>query len=130
MVSLFMHCLVLFMHYLALFMHCSRIKNIKNGSHDTIYTIKNYFATVFSVFSFQFSVFSNNKLNPNGPLVFITIPILINLVNSNFEFGLLTQSSAALTYHNPMSQASFIRAVLNCWCTWIKLKRSEESRSL
>ena len=53
--------------------HCSRtvwycsctvhvLKNIKNGSHDTIYTIKNYFATVFSVFS-------NNKLNPNGPYV-------------------------------------------------------------
>ena len=29
------------------------LKNIKNGSHDTIYTFKNYFATVFSVFSFQ-----------------------------------------------------------------------------
>ena len=26
-------------------------KKIKNGSHDTIYTFKNYFATVFSVFS-------------------------------------------------------------------------------
>ena len=44
--------------------HCSRtvyyclctvhvLKIIKNRSHDTIYTIKNYFATVFSVFSFQ-----------------------------------------------------------------------------
>ena len=31
------------------------LKNIKNGSHDTIYTFKYYFATVFSVFSFQFS---------------------------------------------------------------------------
>ena len=31
------------------------LKNIKNGSHDTIYTFKNYFATVFSIFSFQFS---------------------------------------------------------------------------
>ena len=29
-------------------------------SHDTIHTFKNYFATVFSVFSF-----SNNKFNPN-----------------------------------------------------------------
>ena len=29
---------------------------------DTIYTIKNYFTTVFSVFNF-----SNNKFNPNGP---------------------------------------------------------------
>ena len=32
---------------------------IKNGSHGTIHTFKNYFATVFSVFSFQ--------LYPNGP---------------------------------------------------------------
>ena len=58
----------------ALFTHCACtvhvLKNIKNGSHDTIYTFKNYFTTVFSVFSFQFSVFSNNKLNPNGPFVF------------------------------------------------------------
>ena len=28
---------------------------IKNGSHNTIYTFKNYFTIVFSVFSFQFS---------------------------------------------------------------------------
>ena len=36
---------------------------IKNESHDTIYTFKNYFITVFSV-----SIFSSNKnkLNPNG----------------------------------------------------------------
>ena len=43
----------------ALFTHCAYtvhvLKNIKNGSHDTIYTFKYYFATVFSVFSFQFS---------------------------------------------------------------------------
>ena len=38
------------------------LKNIKNRSHDTIYIFKNYFATVFSVFS-------NNKLNPNGPFI-------------------------------------------------------------
>ena len=31
-------------------------KSIKNGSHDTIYIFKNYFTTVFSVFSFQFSI--------------------------------------------------------------------------
>ena len=51
-----------------LIMYCSStvhvFKNIKNGSHDTIHTFKNYFATVFSVFSF-----SNNKFNPNGPLM-------------------------------------------------------------
>ena len=32
---------------------------IKNESHGTIYTFKNYFAIVFSVFSFQ-----QNKLYP------------------------------------------------------------------
>ena len=34
-------------------------KNIKNESHDTIYTFKNYFVTVFSVIHFQ----------SNGPLI-------------------------------------------------------------
>ena len=57
-----------------LFTHCAHtvhvLKNIKNGSHNTIYTFKYYFATVFSVFSFQFSVFSNNKFNPNTPITF------------------------------------------------------------
>ena len=28
---------------------------IKNGSHGTIYTFKNYFATMFSVFNFHLS---------------------------------------------------------------------------
>ena len=58
----------------ALFITIHVLKNIKNGSHDTIHTIKNYFATVLSVFSF-----SNNKLNPNGPFV----PILLSYVNYN-----------------------------------------------
>ena len=31
---------------------------IKNGSHGTIHTFKNYFVTVFLVFSFQFSAIS------------------------------------------------------------------------
>ena len=39
---------------------------IKNGSHDTIYTFKNYFTTVFSIFSFQFQ---QNKFYPNRPLI-------------------------------------------------------------
>ena len=42
---------------------------IKNGSQGTIHTFKNYFATVFSVFSFQ-----QNKRYPNGPLVSIWYP--------------------------------------------------------
>ena len=44
---------------------------IKNGSHDTIHTFKNYFATVFLVSVFSFC---NNKFNPNGP--YITTPIV------------------------------------------------------
>ena len=39
-------------------MHCSRTIH---ESHGTIHIIKNYFVTVFSVFSF-----SKNKLYPNG----------------------------------------------------------------
>ena len=45
----------------ALFRYCSwdpqplySEKKIKNESHGTIHTFKNYFATVFSVFNFQF----------------------------------------------------------------------------
>ena len=37
---------------------------IKNGSHGTIYAFKNYFVTVFSVFSFQFQ---QDKFYPNRP---------------------------------------------------------------
>ena len=35
---------------------------IKNKSHDTIHTFKNYFTTVFSVTVFNFN---KNKFNPN-----------------------------------------------------------------
>ena len=37
---------------------------IKNGSHGTIHTFKNYFTTTFSVSIFNFN---KNKINPNGP---------------------------------------------------------------
>ena len=40
---------------------------IKNGSHSTIYTFKNYFATVISAISFQFQ---QNKSYPNRPPVY------------------------------------------------------------
>ena len=54
-------------------MYCSRDPQIslfsnffiKNESHDTIHTFKNYFTIIFSVFSF-----SNNKFNPNGPILY------------------------------------------------------------
>ena len=46
---------------------------IKNGSHGTIYTFKNYFATVISAISFQFQ---QNKSYPNRPnlSLFISSP--------------------------------------------------------
>ena len=51
-----------------LFTHCAYtvhvLRNIKNRSHDTIYTFRYYFATVFSIFS-------NNKFNPNTPYAFL-----------------------------------------------------------
>ena len=62
--SLFTHCSgtvhVLFMRPTTILFR----KNIKNESHGTIHTFKNYFDTIFSVFNF-----SNNKFNPNRPIV-------------------------------------------------------------
>ena len=44
--------------------HFSAIFSLKNGSHGTIYTFKNYFATVFFSFQFQFSFFSCIQTDP------------------------------------------------------------------
>ena len=70
----------------AMFRYCSwdpqpfySEKNIKNGSHGTIHTFKNYFAIVFSVFSF-----SNNKFNPNGPLFFSRLSEVLALSKYTF----------------------------------------------
>ena len=66
----------LFRHYSRTVHHYSStvhtLKNIKNASHGTIHTFKNYFATVFSVFSF-----SSNKFNPNGPILLFISPVSI-----------------------------------------------------
>ena len=51
---------------------------IKNDSYGTIHTFKNYFTTVFLVFSFQFQ---QNKFYPNGPMV-ITSKVLIGKVTT------------------------------------------------
>ena len=56
------------------FVYCSQIPPtplfinffIKIESHSTIHTFKNYFATIFSVFNFQFQ---QNKFYPNRPIV-------------------------------------------------------------
>ena len=57
------------------------LKNIKNGSHDTIHVFKNYFVTILSVFSF-----SNNKLNPNGPYVSVWIVLILAFSIPCFAF--------------------------------------------
>ena len=36
--------------------------NFKIGSYGTIYTFKNYFTTIFSVFSFQLSIFKSKYI--------------------------------------------------------------------
>ena len=59
---------------------------IKNGSHDTIHTFKNYFVTVISVSVFSFS---KNKLNPNGPYISTNLPTL----TSKFFFFLIDKIS-------------------------------------
>ena len=52
---------------------------IKNGSHDTIYTFKNYFATVISAINFQFQ---QNKSYPNRSLYcIVALAWLERLVN-------------------------------------------------
>ena len=98
--------------------HCSRVPQItlfsnffiKNGSHNTIYTFKNYFATVFSVSIFSFS---KNKFNPNGPITlclqtqtlareswFLIKNSSKNTLNS--ELFALTSLSTFLAIENPL----------------------------
>ena len=47
---------------------------IKNGFHGTIYTFKNYFATVISAISFQFQ---QNKSYPNRPIMAVDEELLV-----------------------------------------------------
>ena len=44
-----------------LFITVHALKNIKNRSHDTIHTFKNYFTTVLSIFNFQFQQQAQSK---------------------------------------------------------------------
>ena len=62
-------------------------KNIKNESYGTIHQFKNYFATVFLIFSFQ-----QNKLYPNGPLVVTHEWIQFANVLNNLEIYSYTPS--------------------------------------
>ena len=57
--------------------HFIQKKNIKNGSHGIIYTFKNYFATVFFSFQFQFSVF--NCIQTDLSLFFLLTCSFLNI---------------------------------------------------
>ena len=75
-----------FRRHRALFTHWSRDprllyskkKKLKNVSYNTTHTFKNYFTTVFLVFSFQ-----QNKLYPNEPY-------MCQAVTSFYFYSLLT----------------------------------------
>ena len=71
---------LLFCIIAVLFMYCSNtvhaLKNIKNGSHGTFHIFKNYFATVFSVFSFQFSVSATISSIQTEPMSSIPFSIM------------------------------------------------------
>ena len=54
----------------ALFITVHTLKNIKNWSHDIIHIFKNYFATILSVFSFQFSVSATISSIQTDPIAF------------------------------------------------------------
>ena len=64
----------------ALFITVHVLKNIKNRSHETIHTFKNYFAIILSIFSF-----SNNKFNPNGPIE-KDLKVYLFLLQSDLSF--------------------------------------------
>ena len=65
----------------AFFITVHALKNIKNGSHDTIHTFKNYFATVLSVFSFQFSVSVTLSSIQTAPIWMVGSPPLLTIIN-------------------------------------------------
>ena len=73
------HALFITVH--ALFITVHVLKNIKNGSYSTIHTFKNYFASVLSVFSFQFLVSTTISLIQTNPISSIqTDPNIIRLL--------------------------------------------------
>ena len=91
--------------------HCSWVPQtslfsnffIKNRFHDTIHTFKNYFTTMFSVFSFQFSVFSKNKLYPYRPIVWARIRFIFFIsLPWQIYFSLALYLSHSLKSHYPL----------------------------
>ena len=90
--------------------HCSRDPQtslfsnffIKNGSHNTIHTFKNYFTTVF--FSFQ--------LYPNGPLVGFTKWCYLSITIRSFYFNYLRDVNM---------NVSHVNAIVVSHCYWMTI---------
>ena len=82
----------------ALFTYCAYtvhvLKNIKNRSHDTIHTFKNYFTTIFSVFSF------NNNMS-------VWIEMIVAFSVSRFPFFFFS-CARTVTSHEFTVHALFI----------------------
>ena len=80
---------------------------IKNGSHDTIYTFKNYFAIVISAISFQFQ---QNKSYPNRPIKANTYfyNTLFYLIKMRFVYSSRIWFLLFWPYYNLSLKASFI----------------------
>ena len=87
-------------------MHCSHTvhgihnhfiqKNIKNGSHDTIHTFRNYFATVFSSFS-QISYIQTDQNIP------FRARLVCNLSSLNFHYLIfISHHLKYLNFSNPL----------------------------
>ena len=72
-------------------LHCSRTKNIKNESHDTIHIFKNYFATVFSV-SAKISCIQTN------PIYISRIEVCCSPLHLRPGLGIVKSSCILLTY--------------------------------
>ena len=64
---------------------------IKNGSHDTIHTFKNYFATMFFSFQFQFSIFSCIQTDPLSLWAWVL----------DFKYTLITYKTQLFIYGLP-----------------------------
>ena len=101
--------------------HCSSIvhtlKNIKNRSYSTIHTFKNYFATVFSVFSF-----SNNKFNPNGPIILFFFSWTIQFIKASGN------SSKVLAVKILFKKRKILIEILSSKTPWYIIKTKQKDK--
>ena len=61
----------------------------KTGTHDTIHIFKNYFTTVFSVFSFQFSTISGIQTDSKRNILLIVFLHNKNIRSITCDYALI-----------------------------------------